>query len=74
MYFSTSAVNANQLKSVVNNCNFKCFQVKRKALRSPFVIPAFGRQMQENQEFKAIPSYIVSLRPAWAILDPASKT
>jgi hypothetical protein len=30
-----------------------------------YATPVFGRQKQENQEFKVTFSYIMSLRPLW---------
>lgn len=37
-----------------------------------FRILVFGRSRQKNQEFKANLSYIVSLRPDWAMYNPVS--
>lgn len=37
------------------------------------VVPAFRRATEEDQRFKAIFSYIVNLRLAWATQNPVSK-
>lgn len=36
------------------------------------VIPALGKYRQNNQEFKVVLGYIVSLKPAWDSDDPVS--
>lgn len=33
----------------------------------------FGKQRQENQQFKVILSYTMNLRPAWTVWDPVIK-